>query len=586
MDVKKFETSRRRQHMHTYQGNPVSKGVAVGKVYRYIPYEAKVEETTVAPEEAAKVLEEYRDAKKGAEKELAAMRERLGADSDKAAILGAHMEILKDPALDDMVESLIKNQYCNAKWAVEKAFTKFIKMLSRVKDDMIRERIADMKDVKGRLLRNLDKAPEANLGELEEPVVIVAKDLFPSDTASLKRDMALAIVTEVGGATSHTAIIARSYGIPALLGVDNAMEILSDGELVGVDAVDGVLATELTAEEIKQYEEKGERFRIEAEETLKYQGVEPVTPDGVRIDVDLNVGSASDEELEGANCTDGVGLFRSEFLYMGRETLPSEDEQVEIYTKVLKAFHGRPVTLRTLDIGGDKKLDCMELPQEENPFLGNRALRLCFTYPDIFKTQLRAALRAATEGELWVMFPMVGSMDDIRQAKAMVETARKELEAENIPYGPIKIGIMIEIPSIALIADIAVKEVDFASIGTNDLCQYATAVDRMNPAVSRYYQKYHPAMFRLIRDVVRVFNEAGKSICVCGELGGDELAAVVLMGLGMRKLSMGKSSVAQTKKMITNTTAKHAGEIADAVCRMETAEEIRQYLSEELRDIL
>lgn len=573
--------------MVTHQGNPVSKGVAVGRVYKYVPYQAAVEETNIRPEQVEAEMAAYRAAKERAAAELAAMGEALGdADSDKAAILGAHREILADPALDEMVSGLIRDEYYNVKWAVERAFAKFIKMLSRVKDDMIRERIADMKDVRGRLLRGCDGVAEVNLGALTEPVIVVAQDLFPSDTASLKRDMVQAIVTEVGGATSHTAIIARSYEIPALLGVGGAMDLLEDGQIVGVDAIDGVLATDLSAPEIAALEDKARAYRVHAEETRKYQGVEPVTGDGVRIEVELNIGSASPEELEGACCTDGVGLFRSEFLYMGRDTLPGEDEQTEIYSRVLKAFEGRPVTLRTLDIGGDKKLDCLELPKEENPFLGNRALRLCFTYPDIFKTQLRAALRAAVDGDLWVMFPMVGSMDDIRRAKAAVQEAREELRAEGKPCGDIKIGIMIEIPSIALIADLAVREVDFASIGTNDLCQYATAVDRMNPAVSQYYQKYHPAMFRLIRGVVETFNKAGKPICVCGELGGDELAAAVLVGLGMRRLSMGRACVAQTKKMITNMTVGRAREMALRVCDMETADEIQAYLTNELRDIL
>ena len=573
--------------MVTHQGNPVSKGVAVGRVYKYVPYQAAVEKTNIRPEQVEAEMAAYRAAKERAAAELAAMGEALGdADSDKAAILGAHREILADPALDEMVSGLIRDEYYNVKWAVERAFAKFIKMLSRVKDDMIRERIADMKDVRGRLLRGCDGVAEVNLGALTEPVIVVAQDLFPSDTASLERDMVQAIVTEVGGATSHTAIIARSYEIPALLGVGGAMDLLEDGQIVGVDAIDGVLATDLSAPEIAALEDKARAYRVHAEETRKYQGVEPVTGDGVRIEVELNIGSASPEELEGACCTDGVGLFRSEFLYMGRDTLPGEDEQTEIYSRVLKAFEGRPVTLRTLDIGGDKKLDCLELPKEENPFLGNRALRLCFTYPDIFKTQLRAALRAAVDGDLWVMFPMVGSMDDIRRAKAAVQEAREELRAEGKPCGDIKIGIMIEIPSIALIADLAVREVDFASIGTNDLCQYATAVDRMNPAVSQYYQKYHPAMFRLIRGVVETFNKAGKPICVCGELGGDELAAAVLVGLGMRRLSMGRACVAQTKKMITNMTVGRAREMALRVCDMETADEIQAYLTNELRDIL
>lgn len=573
--------------MNTYQGNPVSKGVAAGKVYKYVPYKAQVEQTSITQDQVEEALLAYRDARDWAKAELGRMQDALGqTDPDKAAIIGAHMEILKDPALDEMVTGFIKDEYCNVKWAVDRTFTKFIKMLSRVKDDMIRERVADMKDVKTRLLRCCDNAPEVNLGALTEPVIVAAEDLFPSDTASLNRAMVLAIVTEVGGSTSHTAIIARSYEIPALLGVAGAMDYLQEGEFVGVDAISGTLYTRMDEKTAALLEEKAQRYRVHQAETKQYLDAEPVTLDGVRIDVDLNIGSASPEELEGAAHTDGVGLFRSEFLYMGRDSLPTEEEQVEIYTRVLKAFKGRPVTLRTLDIGGDKKLDCMDLPREENPFLGNRALRLCFTYPEIFRTQLRAAYRAAAAGELWVMFPMVGSMDDIRRAKAMAEEAREELRAEQVPLGEIKIGIMIEIPSIALIADMAAKEVDFASIGTNDLCQYTTAVDRMNPAVSQYYQKYHPAMFRLIRHIVKTFNEAGKPICVCGEMGGDELGAAVLVGFGMRKLSMGLSNVAQTKKMITKITTERAREMADTVCGLSTEAEAAAYLTGALKDIL
>ncbi|MEG2074471.1 MAG: phosphoenolpyruvate--protein phosphotransferase, partial [Angelakisella sp.] len=275
-----------------------------------------------------------------------------------------------------------------------------------------------------------------------------------------------------------------------------------------------------------------------------------------------------------------------EFIYMGKPQLPTEDEQLEIYKKVLTEFGERPVTIRTLDIGGDKKLDCMELPVEDNPFLGNRALRLCFSHPDIFKTQLRACLRASVYGNLWLMFPMVGSMDDIRKAKAMLEEARSELTAEGIPYSKdMKIGIMIEIPSIALVADLAAQEVDFASIGTNDLTQYTTAVDRMNPAVSHYYQTYHPAMFRLIGYVVEQFNKAGKPICVCGEMGGDKLAAPILVGLGMRRLSMGIASVAQIKKILSGLTIPQAESLAKRVRTLSTAAEAENLIRTELAQL-
>ncbi len=573
--------------MEKFQGNPVSNGIAVGEVYKYVPYQAVVEEATVGAEEVKAEIAKFDAAKAGAQKELEAIRANLEKnDPEKAKIFSAHLEILNDPALDDGVREKIEDDNFAVKWAIEKTFTKFIKMLSRVKDDLIRERIPDMQDVKGRLLRNCDGVAEVNLAALTKPVIVVAHDLFPSDTASLNRAMVKAIVTEVGGATSHTAIIARSYEIPALLGVTGAMDILKDDQVVAVDAVDGELVTDPDAETVAFYEEKARKNAIHVAETKKYLGVTPVTKDGVRIEVELNIASGSVQELENAKYTDGVGLFRSEFLYMGRTELPTEEEQVTIYKKVLTEYGDRPVILRTMDIGGDKKLDCMELPVEENPFLGNRAVRLSFTYPEIFKTQLRAALRAAVAGNLWVMFPMIGSMDDIRKAKGYVEECRQELAAEGVPYGEIKIGIMVEIPSIAMIADIAAKEVDFCSIGTNDLTQYSTAVDRMNPAVSKYYQTYHPALFRLIGHVVKSFNEAGKEVSVCGEMGGDKLAAAVLMGLGMRRLSMGASGLAQTKKMITHVTIPQVEEMARTVVNLPTAGDVEAYLKEALADVL
>lgn len=573
--------------MNRYQGNPVSGGIAVGEVYRYVPYQATVEEATVSADQVAEELAKFDAAKAGAQKELEGIRANLEKnDPEKAKIFSAHLEILNDPALDDGVREYIEDDNYTVKWAIEKTFNKFIKMLSRVKDDLIRERIPDMQDVRGRLLRNCDGVAEVNLAALTKPVIVVAHDLFPSDTASLNRAMVQAIVTEVGGATSHTAIIARSYEIPALLGVAGAMENLADGQCVAVDAVDGELVTDPDADTVAFYQKKKEENAIHVAETKKYLGVEPVMKDGTRIEVELNIASGSVQELQNAKYTDGVGLFRSEFLYMGRAELPTEDEQVTVYKKVLTEYGTRPVILRTMDIGGDKKLDCMDLPVEENPFLGNRALRLSFTYPEIFKTQLRAALRAAVAGNLWVMFPMVGSMDDIYKAKAYVEECRKELEEKGIPYGNIKIGIMVEIPSIALIADMAAKEVDFCSLGTNDLTQYTTAVDRMNPAVSKYYQTYHPAMFRLIAHVAKSFRAEGKDVSVCGEMGGDKLAGAVLIGLGIRRLSMGAAGLAQAKKMITHYTVAQTEEWAAAVQQLHTAQEVEEYLKSALAEVL
>lgn len=570
-----------------YQGDPVSEGIAMGKVLLYEPFVPTVDTAEIAGEEIPAALERYEDACNRAKQELEALSIRLQQDDpQKAKIITAHMDILLDVAMKEEIRDLITGGK-NVEAAVDKVYRKYIRIIGKSKDERIRERVSDLEDVRCRLLRNCMGIPEQNLAFLAEPVVVVAKDLFPSDTASMDHPKVRAIVTQIGGPTSHTAIIARSYEIPALAGVENALSKLQNGQYVIVDAVDGRLITDPEKEEEETYRKKALLFQQQAKETKKYLDGDAVTKDGVKIEVELNIGSANAQEIDNIRHTNGVGLFRSEFLYMGRETLPTEEEQYKIYRKVLMQAGDHPVILRTLDIGGDKKLDCLQLPKEDNPFLGNRALRLCLTHRDIFKTQLRAALRAGTCGNLWLMFPMVSSLDDIRKAKEVVREVQHDLDCEKIEYNKnIKIGIMIEIPAIAMIADLAVKEVDFASIGTNDLCQYTTAVDRLNQDVAQYYQSYHPALLRLIRYVVQQFNRAGKPISVCGELGGDKLAMPVLLGFGMRRVSMGISAVARAKKIISKLDLAFAQKLADKVCQMETAGDVEAYLMEELKDII
>ncbi len=571
-----------------FKGNPVSHGIALGDVYLYVPFKPVAEEKTIDAGDAAKAIEQYDGLRTKAKAELVAIQEKLEmSDPDKAKIFAAHVDILFDEAMDEEIRDGINYDNMSPEWAIQKTYDKFIRMLSKAKDELIRERIADLQDVRARLLRIWFHVPEKNLSVLEKPVVVAAYDLFPSDTATLDRSKVLAILTEIGGSTSHSAIIARSYEIPAVLGIPDIMNQLKDGEPVIVDAVAGHIITEADEAQKATYTKKRETYLVQAAELKKFQDVQPVTKDGVRIDVMLNIGSAAANELEGSKYTDGVGLFRTEFMYMSSATLPTEDEQFEQYKKATMEFGQRPLTLRTLDIGGDKQLESMELPHEDNPFLGLRALRLCFSNVPLFKTQLRAAYRAGCYGNLWIMLPMVGSLDDIRNAKVIMEEVKAELTAEGATFNPdVKVGIMIEIPSIAMVADLAAAEVDFASLGTNDLCQYLTAVDRLNPSVSSYYQTYHPAMFRIIGNAVAAFNAAGKPIGVCGEMGGDPLAAAVLIGLGMRKLSMGIASVAAIKKLVTGLSIPKAEELARNVVGMATAAEVEQYLKEELKALL
>jgi phosphotransferase system enzyme I (PtsI) len=565
------------------KGTAASPGLAAGKVLVYRPFQVEVKETFCAPGEAESHIKRFEKVKKKAAAELKRIQAVLAGDPDKAKIFQAHQDILDDPAIAEEIYDGIVHQLWDGAWAISKIFAKFIRMMNRVADPLIRERAADFEDVEKRLLRIWHNGEEQNLGALDEPVIIAARDLFPSDTASLDRSKVLAILTETGGPTSHSAIIARAYGIPAILGIAGLLDHIRDGGIAAADACGGEVYVDPDQAVLRRFQAAREEFLREQQETAEYLGKEPLMADGTRIDIGLNIGNAGGEELAGEAWTDMVGLFRTEFLYMGRADLPDEEEQFTVYKKVLECYGKRPVTLRTLDIGGDKTLDCLELPKEDNPFLGNRALRFCFSRPDVFKTQLRAAIRASAHGNLWLMLPMVGSLDDIREAGRLVAEAKAELDNEGIPYSPdMKTGIMIEIPSIALMADEAAREVDFASIGTNDLCQYLCAVDRMNPGVSKYYQSYHPAMFRIIDQAVRGFNAAGKPVSVCGELGGDVLAAPVLTGLGIRKLSMGLASVARIKRLLSTLTIAQTETLAKKVLGFSSAAEAEHYLKENL----
>ncbi|MDR1505733.1 MAG: phosphoenolpyruvate--protein phosphotransferase [Treponema sp.] len=565
-------------------GNAVSPGMASGIVYIYRPFHVDVKEAFCAPEEAESHLARYEEAKKTAARELERVAAALANDSEKAKIFTAHKDILDDVAINEEIHNGILQNRWDGAWAISKVYAQFIKMMKRVSDPLIRERYADFADVQKRLLRIWFNGEEQDLGALEDPVILATHDLFPSDTASLNRGKVLAILTEAGGTASHSAIIARSYEIPAIVGIANLLELLRPGMTAAVDALTGEVHTDPDKTFLDTFGEKRREFLRKRMETKTYLGKEPLTADGQRIDIGLNIGNAGEEELAGEAYTDFVGLFRTEFLYMGKDSLPDEEEQFTVYKEVLERYGKRPVTLRTLDIGGDKTLDYMELPKEDNPFLGNRALRFCFSRPDIFKTQIRAALRASVYGNLWLMLPMVGSIENIREAKQIIGEVQSELKEKGISYNSdMKIGIMIEIPSIAIMAKEAAAEVDFASIGTNDLCQYLCAVDRMNPEVSRYYQNFHPALFRLIGSAVQGFAE--KPICVCGELGGNPPAAAVLVGLGMRKLSMGLASVAPVKRMLSTLSLAKAKELAETALAFSTAKEVESYLKDQLEQL-
>jgi len=570
-----------------YEGAPVSEGLGIGEIYCYRKADLKPTPCRIAREEVNAKLAEYEGLKEKVDAELDDLINQLQCSQpDKSLIFMAHREILHDKAIDEKIRKEIGENLSDPAWAIYTVYEEFRLLLAGMKKQQFRERAQDVVDVRDRLLRAAQGIESPSLSVLPKPVIIACHDLLPSDTATLDRDNVIAIVTESGGETSHSAIIARGYGIPALAGIPGLMDIVKDKDRAIVDAIEGRLIIEPTEEEIERYQEEKERYLRLATEIRSFLAKDPITKDGARMEIGLNIGSVEEIRVKEAAYASFVGLFRTEFLYMSSPQLPTEDEQYESYKEVLEAFK-RPVTLRTLDIGGDKTIPCIPLPKEENPFLGVRGIRLCFEKPEIFKTQLRAAFRASAHGELSLMLPMVASMEDIYQAKELINSVQQELAAEGIPMAPeVKTGIMVEVPSIALLADLAAKEVDFASIGTNDLCQYTLAVDRMNPRVMKCYQSFHLGLFRLIGYVVEEFRAAGKPVSVCGELAGNPLAVAVLIGLGVRRFSMNPSSIAKVKRIITQLTTGQAQELAEEVQRLATAAQVKRFLENELQDYL
>lgn len=568
-----------------YEGTAVSDGAAIGRVFQYQPYQPEIRHETIAKAQADSCMEKYKCVLIQAEEELKQLIQGSELDEEEKKIFQAHIDIVQDEEMSREIEDEIRDNLLSPQWAIQEVYERYIQIISKAKNALIRERAADLKDVCQRLIRLWDGGHENPLSSLAGDVIVVAQDLLPSDTAAMKTEYVKAIVTEVGGYTSHMAILARNYGIPAVLGVADIMKNTENGQKIAVDAKNGKVITHLTVDQEKQYQVMREEYLKKISDMRQYLPLVPETLDKTRIEVCLNIGSADKSELELESYTDGVGLFRTEFLYMSKKALPEEEAQFRVYKKIVTMYGERPVIIRTLDIGGDKKLDYLELPREDNPFLGLRALRLCFEMKPIFKTQLRALLRAAVYGNLWIMFPMVGSIGDIRFAKQIVEEVKEELREENISCRTdVKVGIMIEIPSIALMADIAASEVDFASIGTNDLCQYLMAVDRLNPSVAKYYQSFHPAMFRLIRQIVEEFGKQKKPVSVCGEMGGNPQAVALLAGLGVRKFSMNASSLASVKKMISQMDICKAERMARTVLELSTAVQVEEYIKSELPD--
>lgn len=567
-----------------FEGCPVSRGVAAGRTLVYHPYVPQIGQR----EYAATPAERFRlccEAIDRAREELRRLAERLDAEaSPRADVMRAHYELVDDPALAEELE--LASETMQPDVAIHTVCLRFADMLCSVDDPCIRERAADYADISRRLIRVLEGAAEVSLSSLSEPCIIVADELLPSDTVAIDRKNVLGILTVKGAETSHMAIIARDYGIPAISGLQDIDIRVETGDMLVLDA------RELRQGHVflRPDEETLHTYRMLVQEERQTQEREQAalrgparTKDGIEIDVLLNLSVVKKEDLETAPFSGGVGLFRTEFLYLEGDQQPSEENQYQCYRQVLDAFAGKPVTMRTLDVGGDKELPCLQMPREDNPFLGKRGLRLCLELTDVLQTQLKAALRAAAHGNLNIMFPMVTCVEDIQAAAAMVEQARKELNDRNCEAGPIRLGVMVEVPALALISNVVARYVDFVSIGTNDLCQYLTAADRTNPEVAHWYQSFHPAVLRMIQQVADSFIAAGKEVSVCGELAGNPLATELLVGLGIRKLSVSAGTLGRIKQRLSEFTIEQAEHTAREALELESADAVMRLLEEKCR---
>ena len=561
------------------QGISGSRGVAVGNVYRYIQEEIVIPDYTVAEDKVEEEIGKFAAAMAATLKQLDTIRQKALDEMgpEEAAIFEAHMQIAQDPSLSDGIKSLVESSHTNVVAATAQTIETFANIFLGMEDAYMRERGADIKDIGDRLMRNMLGMNPRGLSHISGQVILVAQDLAPSDTASLDKNVVKGIVTAAGGPTSHAAIMARTLEIPAVMGVGD-IESFVDGDKAVVLGTDGIVEMNPSDADWDEYTNQAAAFQEELKRLRESANLEATTTDGHYVELFGNIGKAKDAKNALTMGAQGIGLYRTEFLYMENDELPAEDVQFEEYKKVAQDMKGKPVIIRTMDIGGDKELKCLDLPSEMNPFLGYRAIRISLNRPDIFKVQLRALLRASAFGDIHIMYPMIASVEEVKQANAMLDECKDELTAEGKEFNKdIKVGIMIEVPAAAVISPILAKYVDFFSIGTNDLCQYTLAVDRMNEAIGSLYQPLHPGVLRLIKHVIDASHEHGKFTGMCGELAGDPVATMILLGLGLDEFSMTASSIPLIKNILRSVSKAECEEVANKALTMDTAEEITGY---------
>lgn len=566
------------------KGIAASSGVVIAKAYKLEQPVLSVTRRSVNPEtELVKFQEALEKTRSDIERIKAKAVGKL--NDEDLAIFDAHIMVTQDPEFTGQMEEMVRNEGVNADFATQEISSLFVTMFENMEDSYFRERAADIKDVSYRLMCHLQGLIIPDLSMIDQEVIIVANDLTPSDTAQLNKQFTKGFATQIGGRTSHSAIMARSLEIPAIVGINGLLKNVNHGDLLVLDAIEGVVLVNPSTTDVDHYTLKAKNF-LELKNSLKVlKDAESVTTDKHKVELVGNIGTPNDVDSVLANGGEGVGLYRTEFLYMDAKELPSEEDQFIAYKTVLEKMGKRPVVVRTLDIGGDKELSYLPIPHEMNPFLGYRAIRLCLDRPDIFKTQVRALLRASIYGRLCIMFPMIATLGEFRAAKQFVKDTEHELRTEGVAVShDYEIGMMVEIPSSAVLADQFAKEADFFSIGTNDLIQYSMAADRMSEKVSYLYQPFNPSLLRLIKMTIDGAHSQGKWCGMCGEMAGDEYAVPLLLGLGLDEFSMSATSILPARKMVRSLSHKAMKELAKKALDLDTAEAVLALVKSTLND--
>ena len=560
------------------KGIAASSGITIAKAFKFEVPQVTIEEKTSDP---TVEVGKFQDALKASREDIEKIKEKASKklSAEELEIFDAHLMVVDDPALSDEVISMIQNDQVNAEYALATVANNYISMFESLEDEYMRERAADIKDVTTRIKYHILGINVADLSDIDEEVIIVAHDLTPSDTAQLDKKYTKGFATEIGGRTSHSAIMARSLEIPAVVGVHGILSEVNHGDMLILDALKGEVLVNPDEETIKEYQTKAQQYAKEVAELKVLKDKPTITLDGHKVELVGNIGTPNDVDGVIANGGEGVGLYRTEFLYMNSNELPTEDEQFEAYKKVLSAMEGKQVVVRTLDIGGDKKLPYLPIDPEMNPFLGYRAIRLCLDRKDIFRTQLRALIRASAYGKLCIMFPMIATINEFKEAKALYEEEKANLIAEGVKVSDdIQVGMMVEIPAAAVLADQFAKYADFFSIGTNDLIQYSMAADRMSEKVSYLYQPFNPSILKLIKMTIDGAHSQGKWCGMCGEMAGEPDAMSVLMGLGLDEFSMSATSILKARKVATNISYAEMKEMANKALQCQRAEEVLELI--------